>query len=148
MVCYSVAMKVYPSKLSELPGTNPEELMKLARYEYHLIQKKTPRRVAYVRPKYFVKDKIFVNTFREHLNQKSPKERVRRLKLYACAIDVLRNSADTPDTVYTNIDKDISLHRFYGQTKTGNHYDVQIKENKRTNRKDFMSVFPIKKPGK
>ncbi len=38
----------------------------------------------------------------------------------------------------------VSLHRFYGQTKSGELFCVQIKQDKRTGRKDFMSVFPSK----
>ena len=128
-----------------MPGSALNEVMRLARYEYHLIQKKTPRRVPYVRSKYFVKDKIFINNFWEHLNQKSPKERIRRLKLYACAIDPLRNNVYAPETIFSNVETDINLHRFYGQTKDGQLFCVQVKENKRNNRKDFISVFPAKK---
>lgn len=138
-------MKVYKSKYELLPGSDLQEVTKLARLEYHMIQKKTPRRVPYIRSKYFTKDKIFINNFWDHLNQKSPKERVRRLKLYPCAIDLLRNSSYTPDTAYTRVEPDLALHRFYGQTNDGQRFCVQIKENKRNNRKDFISVFPVKK---
>lgn len=141
-------MKVYLSRHSELPGTSLSEVVARARHEYHLIQKKTPRRVPYVRSKYFVKDKIFISNFWDHLNQKSSKERVRRLKLYSCAIDLLRNSPHTPDTVYMRTDMDVVLHRFYGRTKEGGFFCVQVKASKRTNRKDFMSVFPVKNPNK
>ncbi len=137
-------MRLYKSKYNELPGTALDEIMKQARYEYHQVQKRTPRRVPYVRSKYFTKDKIFINNFWDHLNQKSPKERVARLKFYACAIDLLRNSTYAPDTIYSNVDMNVGLHRFYGQTKDGNYFCVQIKENKRNGRKDFISMFPIK----
>jgi hypothetical protein len=141
-------MQVFQSKHNKLPGTDLEEIVKLARHEYHIIQKRSPRRRPYVRSSYFTKDKIFINNFWEHLNQKSPKERVRRLKLYTCAIDLLRNSALEPDTIYTHVDMNVGLHRFYGQTKSGDYYCVQIQENKRNNRKEFISVFPVKKPSK
>ena len=36
------------------------------------------------------------------------------------------------------------LHRFYGVTKDGVYFCVQVKEDKRTGRKDFMSVFDRK----
>ncbi len=139
-------MNVYKSKSNELTGTNLEEITKQARREYHTIQKRTPRRVPYVKSKYFTKDKIFINNYWEHNNQKTPRERMRRLRLYTCAIDLLRNTTNAPDTIYTNVDKNIGLHRFYGQTNSGNYFCVQVKDNKRTGRKDFISVFPIKKP--
>lgn len=137
-------MHVYKSNFSTLPGTSLAETMKAARKEYHHIQKRTPRRVPYVRSKYFTKDKIFINTFWEHLNQKSPKDRVRRLKLYTCAIDLLRNNTYAPESIYTNADKNAGLHRFYGQSGDGHYFCVQIKENKRSGRKEFISVFPVK----
>ena len=137
-------MNIYRSKYSELPGSALNEVMRLARYEYHHIQKKTPRRVPYVRSKYFVKDKIFINSFWEHLNQKNPRERVRRLKFYSCAIDLLRNNAHAPETIFSKVETDINLHRFYGYTKDDQLFCVQVKENKRNNRKDFISVFPVK----
>lgn len=39
---------------------------------------------------------------------------------------------------------DIMLHRFYGKTKDGYEFCVQVKEDKRSGRKDFMSVFDRK----
>lgn len=36
------------------------------------------------------------------------------------------------------------MHRFYGITKDGHEFCVQIKQNKRTGRKDFISVFDRK----
>ncbi len=139
-------MGVYPSKHNQFSGTTYDEVIKYARKEYHRIQKKTPRRVTYVKSRYFTKDKIFINNFWDHMDQKSPKERTKRLKLYACAIDLLRNNTDAPDTIYANVDKNIGLHRFYGRTRAGKYFCVQVKENKRTGRKDFISVFPINKP--
>lgn len=85
-------MSVYKSRNKQLAGTSYNELIRIARYEYHLIQKRTPRRVPYIRSQYFTKDKVFINNFWEHLSQKSPKDRVRRLKLYNAAIELLRHS--------------------------------------------------------
>ena len=67
---------------------------------------------------------------------------MRRLQFYACALDVIRNSTTSPDTIFGNANKEIALHRFSGLTKDGVRFYVQIKEEKRTNRKDFMSCFP------
>ena len=138
-------MSLYKSKYSSLPGSSLSEVMTLARREYHTIQKRTPRRVPYVRSRYFTKDKIFINTFWEHTNKKSPQERVRRLRLYACAIDLLRNTTTAPDTIHTNTDKNTSSHLFYGITKDGLAFCVRVNENKRNGRKDFTSVYPIRK---
>jgi hypothetical protein len=61
--------------------------MAAARREYHLVQKRTPRRVPYIRSKYFKKDKVFLNTFWDHLKQKHPSEQAKRLKFYLAALD-------------------------------------------------------------
>lgn len=137
-------MQAYKSKFSPLSGSSVSELMKLARYEYHAIQKRTPRRVPYVRSKYFTKDKIFINNFWDHLNQKPPQDKVRRLKLYLCAIDTLRNSPLIPDSIQNPNNRGEMLHRFSATTKDGMSFSVQVKENKKTGRKDFMSVFPAR----
>ena len=136
---------VYHSKLGKMPGTSHAEVVHLARHEYHLIQKRTPRRHAYVRSQYFRRDKVFVNQFWEHLKQKRGGDQLRRLKLYSCAIDLIRNTTASPDTIFGYDDMNIALHRFYGQTKDGEYYCVQIKQDKRTGRKDFMYVFPSDK---
>jgi len=137
-------MNVYKSKYGKLPGSSYSEVMRAARREYRAIQKHTPRRQPYIRSKYFTKDKIFVNEFWNHLNQKVPADRLRRLKLLACAIDLARNNTFDSAVMQNPSKSQESLHRFAGQTKDGEIFYVQIKENKKTNRKDFMSVFPGK----
>jgi hypothetical protein len=57
----------------------------------------------------------------------------------------LRNSLSEPDTIFSTKDKGNILHRFLGETKEGKLFYVQVKQNKRTGRKDFMSAFPAKK---
>jgi len=138
-------MKIYKSKYNSLPGTSHATVISLARREYHKIQKRTPRRQAYVKSKYFRKDKVFVNQFWEHLKQKHPGDQLRRAKLFTCAIDLIRHSPHLADTIYKHDNMNIGLHRFYGQTKDGLHFCVQIRENKRTGRKDFVSVFSVPK---
>jgi len=140
-----MSFKVYKSKYARIPGTSHAELIKAARYEYHKIQKRTPRRQAYVRSKYFSNGKVFINQFWTHLAQKHPGDQVRRVKFFVCAIDTIRHSLATPDTILAKDDRDMLLHRFYGVSKDGFSFCVQIRENKRTARKDFMSVFPALK---
>lgn len=76
--------------------------------------------------------------------QKHPKERRKRLKFYNPAIDLMRNTTFAPDTIFSKIDKHTLLHRFYGVSAEGLEFCVQVKEDKRTGRKDFMSVFAKK----
>jgi hypothetical protein len=136
---------MYKSKYSQYAGSSLGEVIRLARREYHVIQKRTPRRVPYIRSKYFTKDKIFINNFWDHLNQKGPKEKVVRLKLYPSALDLIRNSPLSPVSFQNPDNSDEVLHRFYGISKDGQKFAVQVKDNKKTGRKDFLSVFPVKK---
>lgn len=76
--------------------------------------------------------------------QKHRNDRMNRLRLYKSAIDLLRHSTFTPDSIVMKNDKNIMLHRFYGITLDGYEFCVQVKENKRSGRKDFMSVFDKK----
>lgn len=76
--------------------------------------------------------------------QKHRKERMKRLKFYSAAIDLLRNTTSSSDMIFDAKNLDIMLHRFYGKTKDGYEFCVQVKEDKRSGRKDFMSVFDRK----
>lgn len=133
----------YQSKYDLLPGSSYDEVVARARKEFNTIRKLTKRQ-PYVRSKYFRGDKIFITIFWDHLMQKHRGNRAKRLKFYKAAIDLLRNSTQTPDTIFSETDKDTMLHRFYGKTNNGQAFCVQVKEDKRTNRKDFMSVFDVK----
>ena len=139
-------MHTYKSKYGRLPGTTYTEVMAAARREYHAVQKRTPRRIPHVRSRYFTKDKIFLNTFWDHLKQKRLIEQTNRLKYYRCALDLLRNTTFTPQSVLEKNSPGVYLHRFMGQTTNGEYFYVQVKDDRRTGRKDFMSVFPAKIP--
>jgi len=79
-----------------------------------------------------------------HLMQKNRKDRFTRLKFYKAAIDLLRNTRFEPETIFDKKDLSCLLHRFYGVTKDGKAFCVQVKQNKRSGRKDFISVFDRK----
>ena len=134
-------MGIYHSKYNQVASTSHARVVTLARVEYHAIQKLTPRREVYVRSKYFKGEKVFINQFWEHLKQKRRSDAVRRLRLFSPGLDLIRNSSFMPATV--NKGSSTYLHRFSGITRNGLEYSVQIRENTRTNRKDFMSVFPV-----
>lgn len=139
--CYNDTMNFYRSKYNKLPGSSYDEVAPLARKEYQRIKKLTKRQ-PYLRSAYFAKQKIFLPLFWEHLAQKHRGDRVSRLRLYICALDLLRHTPHSPDTIFSADNLNILLHRFLGQTKEGELFYVQVKEDKRTSRKDFMSVFP------
>lgn len=68
------------------------------------------------------------------------------MKYYPAAIDLLRNTTIQSESIIEKNNPDIFLHRFLGQTREGQYFYVQVKDNRRSGRKDFMSVFPVKKP--
>lgn len=138
-------MKIYKSKAVLLVGSSYDEVLERARKEHKKIENVTKRQ-PYVRSTYFKKDKIFISTFWTHLMQKHRKDRMKRLKLYSAAIDLMRNSHCEPETIFKKGDLSTILHRFYGVTKDGVEYCVQVKQDKRSGRKDFMSVFDRKAP--
>lgn len=134
-------MKVYQSKFKKLTGTDYKEIHSRALSVYKQIKSKT-KREPYVRSVYFNKEKVFLDYFWQHLQQKNWRDRNRRLKYYPCAIDLIRNSRLEP-TSKQNPNKPIEiLHRFAGLSKDKEIFYIQIKENKKTDKKYFMSVFP------
>lgn len=134
-------MKMYKTKYGELTGSSYEEVAPHARKEFQKIRSLTKRQ-PYVRSQYFSRDKIFLSLFWEHLAQKHRGDKVSRLKLYVCALELLRKTAYDPETIVSAGNPHSVLHRFAGETKDGRKFFVQVKQDKRTGRKDFMSVFP------
>jgi hypothetical protein len=134
-------VKVYQTKIKRLPGTDYREVYPKAFSIYKEIRAKTKRR-PYLRSAYFNKEKVFIDYFWQHLWQKIWPDRFRRLKYYACAIDLIQNSRAEPvSKPNPNRPREI-LHRFAGLTPEKDLFHVQISEDTKTGRKDFTSVFP------
>jgi len=134
-------MEIYKSNKQKIAGTSFSEVNKTAKAIFNRAKART-RRTPYLRSRYFKKEKVFLNLFWNHLYKKNKRDRVRRLKFYDCALDLIVNSHHNPETRDNFEKKDELLHRFYGVSKNGEKFVVQIKENKRTKRKDLMSVYP------
>ncbi len=133
---------MYQSKRGRLPGgSNYNKVVRAARLEHRALQKNAPRRLAYVKSRYFKGKKIFIDEFWMHLKQKPPADRVRRLRLYACAIDLIMNSPFEPTTRINQNKPGEKLHRFTGLSANDEIFYVQIRESKK-GRKYFMSTFP------
>lgn len=135
-------MIAYRTKKSKLHGTSYKEIEKNAFLIFKEIKSHT-KRIPYVRSKYFRREKVFLNLFWSHLHQKREKDRVRRLVFYDCDLDLIKNSALDPETRENFQKKDELLHRFLGATRNNEKFIVQIKENKRTRRKDLISIYPL-----
>lgn len=76
-----------------------------------------------------------------HINQKRRSERLKRLSLFSLAIDVIQNTRHAPISKDNPNNSNEILHRFVGEAKNGQIFYVQIKEDKKRDKKYFMSVF-------
>ncbi len=130
----------YQTKAKKLSGTDYREIHSKALAIFKQIKSKTKRR-SYIRSAYFEKQKIFFDYFWLHLWQKSWKERIKRLKYFPCAIELVQKSRQAPTSKQNPNKKSEILHRFAGLTKDKELFFVQIKEDKKTDKKYFMSVF-------
>ena len=131
----------YQTKTTTLAGTSYSEVYRVARRCCSDIAH-TTRRKPYVRSAYFRKEKVFLDLFWSHLHAKTPRDRFRRLKYYAAALDLLRHGRNPPAAKPNPNRLGEVLHRFAGLTKDRELFFVQVKESVRTHRKDFLSCFP------
>lgn len=140
-----MAIQAYSTKTKKLSGTSFSEIYKNAFGLYSKIRKRTKRR-PYIRSKYFRKDKIFLGLFWQHLHNKlSHRDKTRRVKYFACAIELIQNTKFDPVSKENPNEKTEILHRFTGITAEKEIFFVQIKEDKKTGQKYFISVFPFDK---
>lgn len=135
-------MIAFKTKIKNTPGSNLGEVYRAAWRAYHEIEKSTKRK-PYLRSAYFKKEKIFFDYFWKHLEQKNPKERFKRLRFFIPALEVIKSSHDQPIIKNNPNNKNEILYRFAGLTKTNELFIVQIKENRRSKAKYFMSCFPV-----
>ena len=131
----------YRASTKPLRGSSWNEIAPQARHLLRFITRRTKRR-PYIRSAYFRKDKIFFTYFWKHLGQRSHRQRAKRLRYLPCAIELIRHSRNEPELKENPNRHGEFLHRFYGVTPDGQTFVVQIKENKKTSRKELMSVFP------
>ncbi len=141
-------MKFYQTKRKIIPGTSLKVVEKIASKLFRRIKSQT-KRTPYIRSAYFKREKVFLNIFWSHLHDKRIPDRVRRLKYFDCALDLIRNSRIKPSVKPNPNNKSEVLYRFLGQTKHRDLFVVQIKENRRSKRKDLISIIPQnKKPSR
>lgn len=134
-------METYTTKVKRLTGSTYNDVYPKAKALYKVIEARTKRR-PYVRSVYFKKEKIFLDYFWNHLQGKNWKDRFRRLQQYPCALDLLKNSHSVPFSKENPEKHSETLYRFKGINGNGEIFFVQIKEDRRNGKKDFMSVFP------
>jgi hypothetical protein len=134
-------MQAYQAKSKKISGTNLAEVYRASERIYKEIARKTKRR-PYMRSAYFKKEKIFFDYFWNHLRQKVPKERFKRLKFFEASVELIKKSRNKPVCEIV-LEKNEILYRFSGITAEKKPFFVQIKEDRRK-RKYFMSCFPQK----
>lgn len=132
----------YQTKSNKLSGTSLKEVKKNALLFYKREIEKSSKKQPYVRSAYFKKEKVFFNYFWDHIFQKSPKERFERLKYFKAAVDLVKNSRNKPTSKENPNKRGEILHRFAGLTRNKEIFYVQIKEDRKTKKKYFMSCFP------
>lgn len=135
---------IYEARVRAISSNQPAVVYKEARSLYQKIQKKTKRR-PYIRSAYFKKEKVFLESYWHHLYQKNWRDRVRRMKLFPCGVDLIENSHQAPQSKMNPRDSGEMLHRFSGRTPEEILFDVQIKEEIKTGNKWLMSTFPNEK---
>lgn len=136
-------VKSYQTKAKKLTGSNFREVHQRALVLYKQIKRRTKRR-PHIRSAYFKKDKIFIGLFWQHLFDKPNwRDRVRRLKYFPCAIELVQRSKFEPESKENPNKRTEILHRFGGTTKESDMFFVQIKEDKRTGQKFLISMFPF-----
>ncbi len=137
-------MSGFRAKVKPLSGTSWEEVAPQARTIIRAIEKRTKRQ-PYVRSIYFNKQKIFLSYFWPHLLQKQFPDRVRRLRYLPCGIELIQRSREEPTTKANPNKRGELLHRFVGVAPDGQNFVVQVKEDKKSGKKYFLSVFPYTK---
>ncbi len=123
-----------------LRGTSKPELIRKARRIYHQYEKRTKRQ-PYVRSAYFAGSKVFLTSFWDHLKSKPQRDQSRRLKLYPCALELIQETRIAPVVVFQ--DSHVRLYRFTGDSLDNQVFSVQIREERKTGRKYWTSVFPV-----
>ena len=138
-------MPIYRTRNNKLSGIDYRDLHQKALSLYKTIKIRTKRQ-PYIRSAYFNKEKIFIESFWRHLNDKKNfRDKMRRIKYFPCAIELIKKSRFQPASKENPNKKSEILHRFMGVTNDGNYFFVQIKEDKKSGSKWFMSVFPWEK---
>ena len=130
---------VWKVKTSAIPGKSYASVNKVARSIFHIIEKRSKRK-AYIKSKYFKKQKIFLSFFWDDLKSKKVQDRVRRLKLFDCAIELIQNSTLKPEIKTNPNNKQEIFFRFFGLVND-QRFVTQIKKDKK-GRLELMSVYP------
>jgi len=134
-------MHIYITKIKRFTGTDYREISHKSRNLYKIITSRSKRK-PYIRSMYFKKEKVFLDYFWQHLQEKNWRDRVRRLRFYPCALDLIRNSIICHEIKRNPNNYSEIFYKFRGSTVHKEIFIVQIKEDSKRLEKYFISVFP------
>jgi hypothetical protein len=138
-------MQVFRTKSAIIKGSSFHEVNKRALSIYREIKRRS-KRTPYIRSAYFNNGKIFLAVFWHHFWEKEKwGDRMRRLRFYPAAVELIQGSKCEPISKENPNKSNEILHRFLGITRENMIFHVQIKEDKRSGRKDLISIFPESK---
>jgi hypothetical protein len=135
----SFGISFFKTKTAPVSGSNMAEVTKKVMRLFHDIEKRTKRR-PYIRCKIMNNDKVFIGEYIMHQNQKTGRDRLRRLKLFPCAVELIERTTYPPTKKILRSGE--ILYRFYGDAENNQRFVVQISENPKTHNKRLMSSFP------
>jgi hypothetical protein len=134
-------IKFFQSKYNEMAGTSYCELINKA---HAIVNALNPnhRRKENVHCGYYSGEKIFFEYFWQHQSNKPPADKMRRIRFFQCAVDLLQNTTYAPNIEPSGKNSSELWLSFYGKTKSGVKFVVHLKSNQRGN-KYLMSIFPL-----
>jgi len=131
----------YKTDAPLINGSSYGEINKNAKRYYKELCSKTKRK-PYIRSAYFGGQKVFLEIFWSHLYNKNSFDQTRRLRYYACAIDLIAHSKCHPEIMKNPRDQSETFYRFTGTARDGKRFRVQVKESANKKGRYFISVFP------
>ncbi len=135
-------MQYYQTKSGKIPGANFKDVYKIARKLYAGI-KKRGKRSPHIRSAYFNNQKVFLQYFWGHLYaKKNWKDRLRRIRYFKAALELIEKTKIQPESKENPNNRREIFHRFTAYTSEKEAFCVQIKEDKKSGQKHFISVFP------
>ena len=137
-----IEIRLYQCATRPLAGHRFIAIIPEVRRIFRTIQKRTKRK-PYVRSAYFGKNKIFFDFFWQHMQEKLPSDRARRLIYFPCAIELLRNSRYDPETFIDSRYPNVIKHRFKGVTPDGKQFGVVVHEDRKTDKKQLLTMYAL-----
>lgn len=135
-------MQYYRVKAPLIKGNSYSQIRNLSLQYYREIAHRT-KRLPYIKSTYFGKRKIFLHHFWQHLFEKNPKDRMRRLRFFLCGIELIQTTQYQPEVITSKASNKETWYRFFGEALNEEKFVVQVKQTKKQ-QLFLMSIFPYK----